>query len=122
MRDKDYMRQVIIRALRKLCPQCGQGKLMASYLKQVQHCAACGEAFGHIRADDAPPWATILIVGHVVVLLALEFEKYSTWPTWLAAMMWSLLALCLSLLILPRAKALFVGIIWATRAPGSERL
>jgi uncharacterized protein (DUF983 family) len=122
MSDKDNMRQVIMRALRKLCPQCGQGKLMASYLKQVQHCASCGEGYGHIRADDAPPWATILIVGHIVVLLALEFEKLSTWPAWLAVMVWSALALVLSLAILPRAKALFVGIIWATSAPGSERI
>jgi uncharacterized protein (DUF983 family) len=122
MSNKDDMRQVITRALRKLCPQCGRGKLMASYLKQVQHCADCGEGFGHIRADDAPPWATILIVGHVVVLLAMEFEKYTSWPTWLAVTIWSAMAMALSLAILPRAKAMFVGIIWATSAPGSERI
>ena len=117
--DKD-MGLVIKRTLRGLCPNCGLGHLMKSYPKQVQHCASCGEGYGHIRADDGPPWATIMIVGHVVVMLALVFEKHSTMPAWLAATIWSALALGMSLALLPRTKALFVGIIWATRAPGSE--
>ena len=115
------MRPIILRALRGLCPNCGQGKLMASYLKQVQRCAVCGEDFGHIRADDAPPWLTILLVGHIVVPLAYETERHTVWPVWVAMLIWPVLALGLALLILPRAKALFIAVIWATRAPGSER-
>ena len=118
--DKD-LRTVILRALRQRCPNCGRGNLMASYLKQVQCCAVCGEDFGHIRADDAPPWLTILLVGHIVVPLAYEVERHTVWPVWVAMIVWPLLALGLALLILPRAKALFIAIIWATRAPGSER-
>jgi uncharacterized protein (DUF983 family) len=34
---------------------------------------------------------------------------------------WPLFALALALVVLPRAKGLLLSIIWATRAPGSER-
>ena len=117
--EKD-MRLVVTRTLRGLCPNCGLGRLMKSYLKQVQHCASCGEGFGHIRADDAPPWLTIVIVGHIVVMLAYEFERHTAWPVWMAVTLWCAVALGLSLLMLPRAKSLFIGIIWATRTSGSE--
>ena len=41
------------------CPNCGAGALFRSYLKQVDHCAVCGESYGKIHADDGPPWLTI---------------------------------------------------------------
>ena len=76
------------RALLGRCPCCGQGKLMRSYLKQVENCAVCGESFGQIRADDAAPWLTIILVGHV--FLPLAFMVNVDWmPTWAAMLMWS---------------------------------
>lgn len=109
------------RALAGRCPNCGQSPLFASYLKQVEHCAVCGEAWGHIRADDAPPWLTILIVGHILVPPAIAVEAWELWPGWVSMTLWPALALALSLLILPRAKGLFIAAIWKTRAPGSEQ-
>lgn len=53
------------------CPNCGKGKLFKSYLKLVDHCEACREPLGHIRADDLPAYFTIFLVGHVVVALML---------------------------------------------------
>ena len=44
------------------CPNCGTGRLLQSYLKVNDHCAACGEDFSHQRADDGPAYLTILIV------------------------------------------------------------
>jgi len=58
------------RALMGRCPCCGKGKLMKSYLKQVENCSVCGESFGQIRADDAAPWLTIILVGHVFLPFA----------------------------------------------------
>lgn len=103
------------------CPNCGRGRLLAGYLKQVEACADCGEAYGHLRPDDAAPWLTILLVGHIVVPVALAVEAERTWPDWVSKTLWPLLALALALVILPRARALFLSLIWATRAPGSER-
>lgn len=109
------------RALLEKCPNCGQGKLFASYLKQVEHCAVCREAYGHLRSDDAAPWLTILVVGHIVVPMVLAVESRSTWPTWMSMTLWPALALALVAIVLPRAKALFLSVIWATGSPGSGR-
>jgi uncharacterized protein (DUF983 family) len=81
----------------------------------------CGEQLGHIRSDDAAPWLTILVVGHIVVPMALAFEMRTSWPDWVSMTVWPILALALAVVLLPRAKGLFVGLIWATGAPGSER-
>lgn len=109
------------RGLRGLCPACGAAKLFARYLRQVESCAACRESLGHIRSDDAAPWLTILVVGHIVVPLMLSVERYTQWPDWVAMIVWPLVALALVFAVLPRAKGLLLSIIWATRAPGSER-
>ena len=99
------------------CPACGEGKLFRAYLKQVDNCAACGEAFGHIRADDAAPWLTIILVGHI--FLPFAFLVNVDWmPLWAAMSMWSLCFAAIALAILPRAKALFIAVLWHTRAPG----
>ncbi len=111
---------VIKRGLLGRCPQCGRGKLYRAYLKAVDSCAECGEAFGHIRADDGPAWLTVIVVGHIVVPLALEVETVAAWPYWLAMTVWPSLTLALTLTLLPRAKGVFLAAIWANKAPGSE--
>ena len=110
----------LCRAVTGRCPRCGRGRLLAGYLRQVERCAVCGEAWGHIRADDAPPWLTILIVGHIILPLALSVERTVDWPDWVSMTLWPALALVLVALILPRAKAVMLALIWFTRAPGSE--
>lgn len=112
---------ILRRALQRRCPNCGQGKLFASYLKQVEHCAACGERYAHIRSDDAAPWLTILVVGHIVIPLVIFTEKRVSWPEWESMTVWPGLTLVLALLILPYSKAIFLSAIWATKGPGSEQ-
>ena len=56
------------------CPNCGKGKIFRAFLKVADRCPACDEALHHHRADDAPAYFVILIVGHVVVPLALVVE------------------------------------------------
>ena len=106
-----------LRALRGRCPCCGQGKLFRSYLKQVENCSVCDEAFGQIRADDAAPWLTIILVGHVFLPFAF-MVNVDFLPTWAAMGLWATLFTAISLAVLPRAKALFIAILWQTRAPG----
>ncbi|SMF58753.1 Uncharacterized conserved protein, DUF983 family [Tistlia consotensis] len=111
----------IRRGLLCRCPNCGRGRLLAGYLKQVEACSVCGEPFGHLRSDDAAPWLTILFVGHVTVPLALFVESHTDWPDWVSKTVWPGFALLLALFVLPRARCLFLSAIWATRGPGSEK-
>jgi uncharacterized protein (DUF983 family) len=119
--DRPPLGVSIRRALVGRCPNCGQGKLFVSYLKQVDRCAVCGEEFGHIRSDDAAPWLTILVVGHIAVPIALAVESRTSLPNWVSMTIWPLLAACMALVVLPRAKGLLLSVIWRTRSPGSER-
>lgn len=109
------------RALRLRCPHCGEGKLFASYLKQVKTCPHCDEAFGHIRSDDAAPWLTMLVVGHLYVPTLISVEAAHDVPPMLSAIMWPVIGIGLCLAALPFAKAIFIAAIWTTGAPGSER-
>ena len=119
-RPRPTLGTAVGRALSGRCPNCGQGRLFASFLKQVQSCPECDEAFGHIRSDDAAPWLTILVVGHVLIPVVLMVEREDVLPYWFSMTFWPLLALAMSLAFLPKAKALFLGVIWSTKAQGSE--
>jgi uncharacterized protein (DUF983 family) len=104
------------RAILGRCPCCGEGKLFRAYLKQVDNCSVCGEAFGHIRADDAAPWLTLILVGHIFVPVMLLFVASSTLPAWESSVLWSVVFMGACLAILPRAKGLFIAILKQTSA------
>lgn len=94
------------------CPRCGGGRLLRNYLKPVEHCSACGEAYGHIRADDGPAWLTIVVVGHILGTVMLTLVPNSNVPTWVLMAGLPLLAIAIALVVLPRAKGLFIAWIW----------
>ncbi len=110
-----------LRGLVRRCPACGHGKLMKSYLKPVGECSECHEPYGHIRADDGPAWLTIVLVGHILGPILLTVIPNSTWPDWLSLILWPSFAFILALFILPRAKGLFIALIWRARCAGSEQ-
>ena len=107
--------------IRRRCPACGRGALFAGYLRPVAACAACGEALGHIRADDFPPYIAILVAGHVVVPLILFAEQAWAPALWLQLLVWPLLALALIALLLPVAKGGVLAALWALGLTGGER-
>jgi uncharacterized protein (DUF983 family) len=105
-------KQVITRGILGKCPNCNEGKLFSKYLKQVNYCAKCNENYIDIKADDGPAWLTILIVAHLLVPLTIGFAFETNLPDWLSIPIWSLLAILLVLIILPRVKGMFIAIIW----------
>ena len=111
-KEQPELSQAVTRAMLGRCPSCGVGRLFRRYLNQVENCLHCNEKFGHIRADDAPAWLTILIVGHVLAILLLLVVPDSTWPDWLLIVLMLSLTLILSLVLLPRFKGLFIAITW----------
>ncbi len=108
------------RGLRLACPACGRGRIMSGYLRQAEGCTSCGERTGDIRADDGPAWATILLVGHLVSPLFFLFANRDAQATLLPFAAIAALVLGLSLVLLPRMKGMFVGLIWASRAGETE--
>lgn len=102
------------------CPNCGQGKLFRKFLKVVDECPACGEEMHHHRADDAPAYLVILIVGHLIVPAALLVEKLYQPPHWLAFSIWIPLTLFLALALLQPIKGAIIGWQWAQRMHGFD--
>ncbi len=101
---------MIGRGLRCRCPACGRARLFAGYLRVVDVCPGCGAPLGSARADDAPPYFTIFIVGHLVVGGMLIVERACAPPLWLHAAIWLPLTLVLSLLLLRPIKGGTVGL------------
>lgn len=110
--------QAVRRGMSLKCPNCGTGKMFSSYLKTADACPHCGEELHHHRADDAPPYFTIFIVGHIVVPLVLWTEIAFFPPIWLHMAMWLPLTVVLSLALLPPVKGALVGLQWALRMHG----
>ncbi len=102
------------------CPSCGVGKMFRAFLKVTDHCPACGVALHHHRADDAPAYFVILIVGHVVVPLALVVEVMYAPPYWLHALLWLPLTIGLAIGLLQPIKGAIVGWQWANRMHGFD--
>lgn len=92
--------------------------MFVNYLGITPACSHCGEALHHQRADDAPPYFTIFIVGHIVIPLMLVVEKLWRPEMWIHAAIWLPLTVLLTLWLLPRAKGATVGIQWAARMHG----
>ncbi len=100
------------RGFRGRCPNCGVGRLFRAYLKLVDNCSNCHEKLGDIRADDIPAWATILVVGHVVVPFFIVAVRYD-WPTWVAMGVLLPATLGLTFILLPRMKGMIAALLWS---------
>lgn len=109
------------RGFRGRCPVCGEGKLFAGYLAIAPTCSACGEAFHHHRADDLPPYLTILVVGHVVVSGLLITERLYRPEIWIQMAIWLPLTAGLALAVIRPIKGAVVGLQWALRMHGFGR-
>ena len=92
---------------------------MSGYLQQEEGCGHCGLETGAIRADDGPPWLTLLVVGHLLAPFMIILFMTDTLPMWLRTTLMSLMAVGLCLAILPRAKGFFIAAIWKLGAPTS---
>jgi uncharacterized protein (DUF983 family) len=110
--------QAIWRGLGQRCPACGQGRLYGKYLKVEQACSTCHSELHHHRADDAPPYFTMFIVGHVVVAGVLAVEKKFAPSLLVHVALWFPLTIAMSLWLLPMMKGALIGLQWALRMHG----
>lgn len=94
--------------------------MFTGYLTVSESCPACGLAFEPIRADDAPAYFTIFIVGHVIVAGLLALEKFDHPNPWIQFGIWIPLAIVMMLGLLPLIKGAVMGAIYASHA-GRQR-
>ena len=97
------------RGFKLKCPACGEGALLHHYLKVVDTCPCCGEDLSHQQADDAPPYFTILLVGHIIVPAMLTAEVIWHPPMWVDFAIWLPAIAILSMLLLPRINSATSG-------------
>ncbi len=110
----------MLRGAAHKCPACGVGAMFRRYLKVADACPHCGEELHHHRADDAPAYFTIVIVGHIVVGLVLAVEIAYRPALWVHAALWLPLTVILTLVLLPSVKGALVGLQWALRMHGFD--
>lgn len=100
------------------CPACGDKSLFAKYLKVREKCPNCGLHLGGHQADDAPPYFTIFIVGHIIVPVALLVERAYMPPLWVHFLIFTVLSVVVAMASLPVVKGAVVGLQWALRLHG----
>jgi uncharacterized protein (DUF983 family) len=99
------------------CPACGEAPAFDGYLRVAPVCASCGTKLDEFRADDAPPYFTIFLVGHIVVPLMLLLERAYAPPTWVHMALWLPLIVAMSLAFLRPIKGATLGLLWAQSGP-----
>ena len=108
------------RGFRGRCPHCGEGRLFRAFLKPVAACAACGEDMSHQRADDAPPYFTMVIVGHLLVPLMLAVMLLTDLPVAVNLAIWLPFTLIATIALLQPVKGAIIGLQWALRMHGFD--
>ena len=93
------------------CPVCGKGRVFAGFLRVVQQCEHCAAPLGLARADDAPPYFTILIVGHIVIPAMLIMDRVSDPPTWVLSAIFIPLTVILAIGLIRPIKGATVGLM-----------
>ncbi|PCK00522.1 MAG: hypothetical protein COA45_01710 [Zetaproteobacteria bacterium] len=104
--------QTIKHGLHGKCPSCGIGKMLHRYIVPLEKCDHCALPFAPLHADDGPAWVTILISGHLSMPFVFWILEQNIDNTTLEILYSVLFILVLSGLILPRAKGIFMAIIW----------
>ena len=109
-------------AFEKPANNVARDRFFKGYLKPQASCSACKEDFSHISADNGPAWLTLLIIGHAVMPLMLFFDCSDVVPLWLAIFTLAVVNLISVYFILPRAKGIFIALIWLTGATSQNEL
>jgi uncharacterized protein (DUF983 family) len=99
------------RGLRGHCPACGKGRIFNGFLKVAVACQECGAPLGLARADDAPPYFTILVVGHIIIPLLFIVDRTTELPVWMMSAIFLPLTLVLTLALIRPIKGGTVGLM-----------
>ncbi len=112
--------QSVRRGIACRCPHCGEGQLFRAWLKPVAACPVCHEDLSHQRADDFPPYITMVLTGHILVPLMLIMQTLTDFSvtTYLAIYL-PITAIAVFGLMQP-VKGAVIGLQWALRMHGFD--
>lgn len=110
--------QAMKRGSRKKCPACGVGAIFSGYTRTRDRCPHCGLDLSGYRADDAPPYLTVLIVGHLCIPLALAAKQVFDPPLGWQFAFWAPVMVLAMVWLLPVSKGAMIGLQWANRMHG----
>ena len=99
------------RGLMGRCPVCGKGRAVDGFLRVAARGDHCAAPLGLVRADDAPPYFTILIVGHIVVPGMLIMQKMADPSIWLLSAIFVPLTVILAIGLIRPIKGATVGLM-----------
>lgn len=99
------------RGLLGRCPACGKSHLFNGYLRVQPECKGCGAPLGLARADDAPPYFTILLVGHIMIPAMFIVDRAYSPEVWLMTAIFVPMALVMSVGLLRPIKGGTVGLM-----------
>jgi len=114
------LKSALWRGTRGLCPVCGEAHAFRGFLRVADACDHCGTPLGALRADDAPPYFTILLVGHLVVPPILMVERIWMPPMWLHMVVWLPLIAVLTTLLLRPVKGATLGLMCRLGITGQD--
>ena len=113
MSEKSRIGLAVRRGLGLRCPQCGEGRLFRRFLKVSACCDSCGADNTIYPSDDAPPYLTLLLVGHLMVPCMFWVERAYAPALWLQFAVWLPLVALTTIAALPSMKGAVVGYAWA---------
>jgi len=117
---KRPLAQSMARGFRSRCPHCGEGQLFRAWMKPVDACPACGEDMSHQRADDAPPYITIVLTGHILVPLMLAVQAATDLPMLAYLAIYLPITAASAIGLMQPVKGAVVGLQWALRMHGFD--
>ena len=120
-KPKPALGPALKKGLMRRCPACGQSSAFEGYLTVKTNCEGCDTPLAHYKSDDLPPYLTILIVGHIVVSLMMQFVDFSNTASVspFAIFFWPALTAGLVLVVLPFVKGMVLGLHWHLHQKGA---
>jgi uncharacterized protein (DUF983 family) len=114
------LKRSVFRGLGGHCPACGKGPLFWKYLKVNGRCEICEQDLARYPADDGPAYLTIVLVGHLIVAPLLLFPIIWRAPPAYTLPLVLLPLAVLTLLLLPRIKGGWIGMMYALDASEAD--
>lgn len=110
--------ELLRRAWEQKCPRCGTGSLYKPGLTLTVRdvCADCGLALAKNDSADGPAVFLIFLLGFTLVPAALLLEVTFSPPLWVHGVLWTVVALSVTVGAMRPLKAFIIGLQYKHRA------